>query len=130
VHVHDPRGRQGIPGSLVDAVAQRAEPAAIRNRVVVEQSDVSAPCFADPGVVPAREPAIVVERDDPHPREPLAYMRRRAVGGGVVDEDGLGVDSLLRRDCGQAGIQVRAPVPRHNHDRDVWSRGHGAATCR
>ena len=119
VHVDDARGGQHEAGPRVDPAAERAQPAALGNRVVVEERHQAAARFAHAGVVAAGEPAILRQRDYAHPRIPLAQVAGRPVRRGVVDDDRLGGHVLLGGDGGEACVEVLATVPGDDDHRDV-----------
>ena len=93
------------------------EPAGIGFSVVVEEGDKIATGGGDALVVGGAKAAVFGVADDAGGEVALGEFGR-AVGGAVIDHDGLEGDAGLAREGGEAGAEQLAAVPVDYDDRD------------
>ncbi len=109
---------------------ERFHPAGSELHVVVGEQQQGTCGDRDPGVHRAAppEPLFPYEAEPVVPSGPCTEQIRRAVGGGVVDDDHLEVGARsLRCDRGERGPQHLGSVPRRHDDAD---RGHDPFSAR
>src|SRR2546426_1616924 len=127
MHVDDPRRGERDAPRRVQRRDEPGQPVWGRHRIVVEKSENPPARLAHARVVAAGKAKVRLERDHAHPRKVRPDEVNRPIGRRVVHQDGLGLHAPLRRDSGQAGIEMLAAVPRDDDDGRLGTTGH--RTC-
>ena len=108
--------RRAGPGMQVERAHERAQTARIELDVVVEQHHQLGVGFADARIQRRRHAHVFAQREQPHLGPAIAKPVRRAVAGGVVDDQHCEVAKALSGERRQRGFEQVAPVvARYGH---------------